>query len=171
MRNYLLAGGLAVVLTVCGGSLAVAGGGSSDKRGGVTVFKLTLKHEQQTDFDLGATGPSVGDRFTVFADVFKNGKKVGQGGYECSTLAFAAGPDPNGPPKVASDQCDASVVLERGQITVQGLVNRAGTIPISLPIVGGTGAYRTARGQIETSGPDDHGNEELTVKLISERRK
>jgi hypothetical protein len=113
----------------------------------------------------------VRDRFTVFADVFKNGQKVGQGGYECSRLAFEAGPDPNGPPKVASDQCDASLVRERGQITVQGLVNRAGRIPISLPIVGGTGAYRTAHGQIETSGPDDQGNEELTTKLILGRKK
>jgi hypothetical protein len=58
------------------------------------------------------------------------------------------------------------VSLPKGQITVQGLVDRTGPVPIKLAITGGTGAYRTALGELETSGPNDQGDERLTLKLI-----
>jgi hypothetical protein len=45
-------------------------------------------------------------------------------------------------------------------------VNRVGPIPVTLAITGGTGAYRTAHGEVETSGPNEAGDEPLTVRLI-----
>ena len=88
------------------------------------------------------------------------------GGYECSTLLYRSGADPAGPPQAQTDQCVATLSLPRGQITAQGLVDRTGPVPITVAITGGTGAYRTAHGEVETSGPNDAGDEPLTLKLI-----
>jgi hypothetical protein len=37
---------------------------------------------------------------------------------------------------------------------------------VSIAITGGTGAYRTAHGELETSGPNEAGDEPLTLRLI-----
>jgi hypothetical protein len=160
---------LAVLLAIGGGSLAFAGddghGRGHDGDHGRT-FVVTLVGEEQTDIDLGASGPGAGDRFTVFAPVARDGQTVGSGGYECVTLHFEAGSDPAGPPAAETDQCVATLSLDKGQITAQGLVDRVNaTLPLAVAITGGTGAYRNAHGQIETSGPDDAGNEALTIRL------
>ena len=69
-------------------------------------------------------------------------------------------------PEALTDQCTGSFALPQGQITVQGLVDRVGgTLPIAVAVTGGTGAYRTAHGTVETSGPTD-GDEPFTVRLI-----
>jgi hypothetical protein len=96
----------------------------------------------------------------------RNGKRVGAGGYECVTMLFRPGSDPSGPPQAATDQCAATLSLANGQITVQGLVDRTRPLPVALAITGGTGAYRTAHGQLETSGPNEAGDEPLTLTLI-----
>ena len=49
---------------------------------------------------------------------------------------------------------------------MQGLVDHTGPVPVALAITGGTGAYRTAHGQLETSGPNEAGDEPLTLRLI-----
>jgi hypothetical protein len=81
---------------------------------------------------------------------------------------FAPGATPNGPPQALIDLCTATLTLRGGLITAQGLVDRAtaGPGPIALAITGGTGAYRTAHGQVETTGPNEQGDETLTLKLI-----
>ena len=132
----------------------------------VRVLHVTLRNSQETPLDLGAPGPSVGDRFIVFGDLFRNDKRVGAGGYECVTMLFTPGPDPAGEPEAATDQCVATLSLAKGQITVQGLVDRTGPVPVTLAITGGTGAYRTAHGELQTSGPNEQGDEPLTLKLI-----
>jgi hypothetical protein len=38
--------------------------------------------------------------------------------------------------------------------------------PFAFAITGGTGAYRTAHGELQTAGPDAAGNERITLKLI-----
>jgi hypothetical protein len=37
---------------------------------------------------------------------------------------------------------------------------------VPVTITGGTGAYRTAHGELQTSGPNEQGDEPLTLKLI-----
>ena len=162
----------AVAALVIGGAsvpLAFAGGdddGGNDKGDHARVLHLVLRHTQDTDVDLGASGPSVNDRFSVFGDVLQDGQKVGTGGYDCVTLNFQAGATPQPEPAALTDQCTGTFALPRGQITVQGLVDRVGgTLPIAVAVTGGTGAYRTAHGQVETSGPTD-GDEPFTVRLI-----
>jgi hypothetical protein len=169
MRTKLMLGALlALLLAVAGVSLAFAG---SDENGGgngdeVHVLHITLRHIHDTNLDLGASGPSVNDRFSVFGDVLRDGERIGAGGYECVTLLFRPGPTPASEPAALTDQCIGTFSLPRGQIAAQGLVDRVGgTLPVKLAITGGTGAYRTAHGEAETSGPTD-GDEPITVRLI-----
>jgi hypothetical protein len=108
----------------------------------------------------------VGDRFSVFGDVVRNGERVGAGGYECVTLLFRPGADPAGQPDALTDQCVGTLSLRQGQITAQGLVDRTGPVPVTIAITGGTGAYRTAHGEFQTSGPNEQGDEPLTLRLI-----
>jgi hypothetical protein len=159
----LVIGGAGVPLAFAGGDDDEGGNGHGDH---ARVLQLVLRHIQDTDVDLGASGPSVNDRFSVFGDVLQDRQKVGTGGYDCVTLNFQAGATPQPEPAALTDPCTASFTLPRGQITAQGLVDRVGgTLPIAIAVTGGTGAYRTAHGQQETSGPtDDH--EPFTLKLI-----
>jgi hypothetical protein len=158
--------GLTVALTGASSAAFANSQGRHDNNGGVRVLKVTLTNTQESNLDLGATGPSVGDRFSVFGDVIRDGKRVGTGGLECVTLFYKPGPDPAGPPAAATDQCWATLALREGQITVQGLVDRTGPVPITIAVTGGTGAYRTAHGELQTSGPNESGDEPLILRLI-----
>jgi hypothetical protein len=57
-------------------------------------------------------------------------------------------------------------IANGNSITIQGLVDRTGPVPVTIAITGGTGAYRTAHGELQTSGPNEQGDEPLTLKLI-----
>jgi hypothetical protein len=54
------------------------------------VLHLKLKHDPQneTDLDLGATGPSIGDRFIFSADIFRGDDRVGVAGGDCVSVRF-----------------------------------------------------------------------------------
>jgi hypothetical protein len=166
MRRKLIVGVTLVVLVAMAAvSVAFASGGSHGGKK-MRVLHLTLQHTQDADVDTGDSGPSVGDRFTFSGPVLKNGVQVGMGGGECVTVAFRPGPDPEGEPEAATDLCAAALSLSNGQITVQGLVDRVGEVPVTLAITGGTGEYKTAHGELDTSGPDEEGNEALTLRII-----
>jgi hypothetical protein len=53
----------------------------------------------------------------------------------------------------------------QGQITAQGSVGHIGPVPITLA-TDGTGVYRTAQGELQTSGPNQQGDEPLKLRLI-----
>jgi hypothetical protein len=171
MATKKFAVGAVVALLIGGASVPLAFAGGDDDGGGdngdhARVLHFVLKHVQDTDVDLGASGPSVNDRFSVGGDILLNGEKVGTGGYDCVTLLFQAGATPQAEPAALTDQCTGSFTLRRGLITVQGLVDRVGgTLPVTLAVTGGTGAYRTAHGELSTSGPTD-GEEPFTLRLI-----
>jgi hypothetical protein len=170
MKSKLILGAiLTLLLAVTSVSFAFASGDAKGDNNGdkVRILQVTLQHRgQEAQLDLGASGPSIGDRFIFSGNLVRNGKRVGVGAGDCVTVLFTPGPDPQGEPEAATDQCTATVSLPKGQITVQGLVDRTGPVPIKLAITGGTGAYRTAHGELETSGPNDQGDERLTLKLI-----
>jgi hypothetical protein len=167
-KKLILSAILGLLLAGASVSLAVAGGGKNGGHHGddVRVLQVTLTNTHETDFDLGASGSSVGDRFIVFGTVTQNGQRVGMGGYECLTVLFKPGPSPTAEPEALTDQCVATLSLAQGQITAQGLVDRTGPVPISIAITGGTGVYRTGHGEVETSGPNAAGDEPLTLRLI-----
>jgi hypothetical protein len=169
MRSkLLLVSVLGALFAITSASLAAFADNQArhDDNARARILKVTLTNSHETDLDLGAAGPSVGDRFSVFGDVVRNGTRVGTGGYECVTLLYRAGPDPAGPPAAQTDQCTGTLALREGQITVQGLVDRTGPVPITIAVTGGTGAYRTAHGELQTSGPNQAGDEPITLRLI-----
>jgi hypothetical protein len=169
MQKKLIRGAiLALLLAGASVSIAFARGDQHGDRNhdGVRILHVTLTDSHETDFDPDNNGPSVGDRFIVFGTVTKNGQPIGTGGYECVTMLFTPGPDPNSEPAAFTDQCVGSLSLAHGQITVQGLVDRTGQPPITVAVTGGTGAYHTAHGELDSSGPNAAGDEPLTLRLI-----
>jgi hypothetical protein len=161
---------LALALTLGAVSLVstAAGGGRHDDK--TLVIELTTLTAQEEDLDLGAPGPSVGDRFVFGEDVFRGGHKVGILGGECIVVRFAPDPVPPGQdPASATLNCVATVRLPEGQVTLQGLVTfseEAGP-SFDIAITGGTGAYRTAHGQATvTEAEAEDAPDQLRLELI-----
>jgi hypothetical protein len=153
-QKLILSAILALLLAVASVSLAFAGGGGSngDKNGDdVRILEVTTRTLQEAEVDSPPAGDSVGDRFVFSEAVFRDGERVGMTGGDCVLVLFRPGGDPAGEPETFLAQCLATVSLPQGQITVQGLVDfaRPGGGPFTLAVTGGTGAYRTAHGEVE----------------------
>lgn len=107
------------------------------------ALRLEARLQVGEELDLGATGRSVGDQFVFSGDLVSTEgpeeRSVGRFGGFCVITDL----EPN------AGQCSSTAVLPEGQITVQG--EQAG-IPAPSPVVnaitGGTGKFRTARGQV-----------------------
>jgi hypothetical protein len=93
--------------------------------------------------DAAPPGPSIGDRLVFSAAIFDTGgQRIGRDGADCVIVRI----DPTEPPaRQQIVQCTISVQLPDGQITVQGLAQGTENY---FAITGGTGAYRTARGEV-----------------------
>ncbi|MGB7795031.1 MAG: hypothetical protein WBL53_02035 [Pseudonocardiaceae bacterium] len=126
--------------------------------GGVTMLRFFEHDMQQATLDLGPQGTGPGDQFIYSGDLFDHvgGRKVGHTAGQCTTLSGNA--------TAAGDVlCIATFVLDRGQITTQGLFDSAGlfgtgqTLPWA--IVGGTGIYHNARGDGTAQVPVDVPNQ------------
>ena len=117
-----------------------------DRNAGSVMTLRFFEHDtQQTSLDLGTPGAGPADQFFYAGDLFDHagGTKVGHTAGQCTTFTGNA--------TAAGDVlCTGTFVLDRGQITVQGLFDNAAlfgrgeTLPWA--IVGGTGIYRNARG-------------------------
>jgi hypothetical protein len=142
---------VATVAAVVGVSLASAQSKGSSDGQVIKLFALTV---QTTDIDLGASGPSIGDK-NVFSDDLsaqKGSAKIGVDGGECTVVRI------DQQSNTATAQCVVTLSLADGQIAVQGLATFAeeqGPTTIVLAITGGTGSFRGASG-------------EVTAELISE---
>ena len=93
--------------------------------------------------DLGASGPSIGDRLTFSNPIFDTAdQRVGRDVAECVITRI----DPTEPAaRQQIVQCTISVQFADGQITVQGMAQGTENY---FAITGGTGAYRLARGEV-----------------------
>lgn len=109
-----------------------------------TAKTLRLKEiVTSTSFDdLGAKGVSIGDRL-AFKTVLKDGqgKKVAVSGADC--LRVSGNSDANG-----LAQCVQTTRFRGGDLVTTGLYNLAAKSN-SYAIVGGTGRYRGASGQVD----------------------
>ena len=108
----------------------VAGGSSA-------TLHLVEHHGTQTFIDSGKVGDSQGD-LLAFSNLLYDGgnlKRVGHDQGSCTRTAVGA-----------SWECNWTVLLPKGQITVEGPFND--TSDSVLAVIGGTGAYSGASGQM-----------------------
>jgi hypothetical protein len=123
-----------IVLTMVGAALlvpllVVAASGSGGGSGGITTIRVVQKRTSLK---------SSGSVLTVTNDLDQHGKKVGRDQIAC----VATGPG-------TFFECYASSLLPKGQIDGQGAIDPIHSTHFTVAIVGGTGAYRNARGTID----------------------
>ena len=140
--------GVAIALVLAGGAVIVAAASSAGASGDrPETIRLVAKQTQAAVLVLAAAGQGpVGNQFLATDEVFRQGRKVGDDASVCQVVAE---------PGHASRrfQCVATVSLPEGQLTAQGLVTVTETRPqpFTLAITGGTGAYRSAHGQLQVA--------------------
>ena len=136
MPRRILVSLLAALLsaaTVAG--VALARGSAGDESQTVTIRALELP-TQTTFTDLNAKGASQGDTFAASNTLHMGGKAIGREDDWCTLLNA----------KRLRFECDITEFLHGGSVMAQGpfQVGTGGR----LAIVGGTGRYREARGQL-----------------------
>ena len=106
------------------------------------VIRLVERIHNFTFQDVGTPGPSLGDRLIFTSDLFDEaGRQVGRDVADCVTVRI----DPTAPPSEQQIvQCTITVELPDGQLTLQALARGTENF---FAVTGGTGAYRTARGE------------------------
>jgi Allene oxide cyclase barrel like domain len=159
---------VALVLAVASITLASATAppasvANTDNHGKVQVIQLVARTVQEAFLDIDRNqGPSLGDQIVFSDNLFRNGKKVGTDGGACTVTNVSKDLS-----KVTAN-CVATLSLRRGQITLQGLVTFTETgqpPPFFVAITGGTGAYRTAHGEMTVTAVSQT-EERYTLHLI-----
>lgn len=147
-----LRAGAVVALSLLVGSVTVAfatSPGSGPSRSGereTVVLHLKAKEVAETYVDVLPTDFSQGDQFVFVNDLFQGDKRVGQDGGTCILTRLTS-------EGASTVYCTGSNSLPGGQVTVSGLIDYGADEefkkdPYSLAITGGTGRYRTARGEV-----------------------
>lgn len=145
----------AVVTFLLLASVAVASAGSSrdarsahsDDRASV-VLDLVGKAASDTVYvDHDPPEYSMGDQYVFTNDLLRGGTKVGEDGGVCTVSRIAED-------GASTLYCSGSNTLPGGQITTAGLVTYGADEafkkePYFFSITGGTGKYRTARGEVK----------------------
>jgi hypothetical protein len=99
--------------------------------------------------------PVLGDVIILTEDAYRNGKKVGTSDIQCTFVRV----DPA--THASATQCVNTTVLPEGQIMTQGYVTSAQEENgFTQAIVGGTGAYARAHGELTV---DDRGDGPATL--------
>jgi hypothetical protein len=104
-------------------------------------FFLYEHDTAQANIDLGAKGDSPGDRFIWSGNLFdkKGGKQLGRVGGNCETMSV----------KPDETVCTGNFVFPGGELIAQGMADTSdlfGGKRVQWAVIGGTGAYRNARG-------------------------
>lgn len=138
------------VVAALGGTAAVVttAGSASAHTPTSGTFTVRAHHGSETNIDLGTTGFSAGDQDLFTGSLTQYGKRVGRFVGTCTTASVGA---------VYADQlCEFVLHLGKAQITAAGTSRSTEQGPGSfqLPILGGTGRYRTAKGQITVTATD-----------------
>ena len=135
-------------LVALAAAAGIASGQTSD-----TTLALTAKPTSGSGLDLGRKGTSIGDQF------FEHGKLTGaaSGRFQLVTQLVAG----NG--RHGTEQSEITVIVHGGTIAAAGAHRTRSHY--ALPVVGGTGAYRGARGELAIA-PEVHGAERVTVTLL-----
>ena len=147
---------LATAAVAVGGTAYADDSPAKSNANGKTIRLLEAsKTIQPTFVDTGAPGLSPGDLVVVRDGVLReNGSPAGTFNQVC-TLVKAAGN-----PFTSEYECSGSLALEDGTITMQGPFVPA-KAEQSAALTGGTGEYRTARGEVVVRSEAD----EIVVDL------
>ena len=155
MHKTFLAAGAALALALAGAGTAAHANGGYDQ-GGRTLRLVEAHSTAEPVFvDLGDKGLSVGDLAIVRDDLNReDGTHAGDFSQVCTVLTVVGGP------LSSTYECNGTIHLQNGTITQQGSF-----VPLKPDqvdaISGGTGAYQTARGEIETQAEADR----VTIRL------
>ncbi len=165
MRKVSLAVAAALVLVMASVTLASASGPSSETKSTATqspqVFELLSRTIQRTDLDLGKKGFGQSDQFIFHDLLFRDGNRVGTADGACQFTYVT--------PQRAAINCVVTLSLPQGQLTIQGVSTFPTTgiqPPFFIAITGGTGAYKTAHGQVRVAPLRAPTDVKLTVHLI-----
>jgi Allene oxide cyclase barrel like domain len=135
-------------------ALAVAASGTAFAHGddyGATIRLVEADPNAQPLFvDAGEAGPSVGD-VAIFTGGLNrpDGTPAGDFHQTCTLVTFAGNRFTSG------YECTGTIALKGGTITLQGSFSPAKPDQLNA-ISGGTGAFRTARGEVETQAVADN---------------
>jgi|tagenome__1003787_1003787.scaffolds.fasta_scaffold20682363_1 hypothetical protein len=158
----------ALAFALIGGSLTTASAatttnGSSDD-GRTTTIHFIATRIDRAQLDLGTQGLSLGDQAAFTDELFEAGRRVGENHGFC-TITRITGTSPS---RTLTNECLITGMLTRGQITIQGafaFIERGMAAPYPLAVTGGTGAYRTARGEVRVRQISATEND-ITIRLI-----
>jgi hypothetical protein len=144
-KKAILGVAIVLVLAAAGVTAAAASSSSADaSKHRVQTIQLVAKQTNATLLVLAAPGHGpVGNEFLGTDDLYRQGRRVGD---DASVCQFMADLGQAG----GRFQCLVTVSLPEGQLTAQGLVTltETGQQPLTLAVTGGTGAYRTAHGEV-----------------------
>lgn len=112
------------------------------------TLELTLVERADSDkvTDTGEKGDSVGDILTFNNEVLENGKPAGRDNGWCMRTVVGK-----------TWECSWTVILADGQIVVQGPFMDTGDSVLT--VIGGTGNYEGAHGELTVHPRDDKGTE------------
>jgi hypothetical protein len=131
------------VLAAIAGAIAFPFAGnavaSNDRNDGGRTLVLHVVSDQTVPVDVNPTG-GAGDEIVFNENLYKNNNLVGSDAGVCTQT-----PNPDNNHYLCNVTFD---ITNRGQITVDGIINFADTRPV-IPIVGGTGEFRAAKGEFD----------------------
>ena len=144
-KKAILGVAIVLVLAAAGVTVAAASSSSADaSKHRVQTIQLVAKQTGSTLLVLAAPGHGpVGNQFLSTDDVYRQGRRVGDDAAVCQFMADLGQAG-------GRFQCLVTLSLPDGQLTAQGLVTltETGQQPLTLAVTGGTGAYRTAHGEV-----------------------
>jgi len=135
----VVAAGAGAAATLAATGTASAGTAESSR---AASFTVRAHHGSDTNIDLGKSGFSAGDQDLFTGSLTRNGNHAGRFVGTCTTARVG---------KTTADQfCTFVLHLVHGQIMASGTTRsgQSGPGTFALPILGGTGRYNTAAGQI-----------------------
>jgi allene oxide cyclase-like protein len=124
------------------GAVVLTAGTASARTPESGTFTVRAHQGTDTNLDQGKPGFSAGDQDLFTGLLTRKGEHVGRVTGTCTTVSVGA--------TAANQLCEFDLQFGSSQIATSGAVRagQAGPGTFHLPIVGGTGRYRHARGQI-----------------------
>ena len=155
----VIAGAALLVLSAAHGASTAAD--DQDRDNSPRVIRLVERIHEFTFQDTGAPGPSLGDRLIFTSDLFdEENRRVGRDGADCVVVRL----DQSAPPQQQQIvQCAITVELPNGQLTFQGLAQGTESL---FAVTGGTGTYRTARGEAFAKDIVPLQEADITIRLL-----